>query len=180
VAADIAIVLFLVGAVLLGVFRGALRQLVALGAWLLAFVLSAQLRSAVADWLIAQEPDFSNQYAQMLGFALAFVVLFGIALVVIEVGGRTIDLTSRPAVDEVLGGVLMLGVALLALAALLIALSTYYAAEPRGVTAEVSFVRELNDALEESTIARALRDSLIPGVQALLGPLLPADVRVAG
>ena len=65
--ADVAIVLFLVGFVLVGFFRGALRQLLVLGAWLVTFVVAAQGRNFIADYLRAQEPDFSVQYAQMLG-----------------------------------------------------------------------------------------------------------------
>jgi len=145
-----------------------------------AIVLAAQVRPPIADWLIAQVPDFSAQYAQMVGLVLVFVILFGVALVIIEIGGRTVALSSRPLVDEVVGGVLLLGVGLLAIGSLLIALGTYYAAVPRGVTAEVDLLRELNAALEDSAIAHALRDSLVPDVKTLLGPLLPADVHGLG
>ena len=178
--ADISIVVVLVVSVLLGIFRGALRQLVALGAALVAFIVAAQVRSPIADWLKAQEPDFSDQYAGMIGFILAFLVFLGVALVFIEIGGRTVALSSRPIVDEVVGGALALGVALVSLGALLMALGTYYSSAPVGVTAEVGVLRDLNAALAHSAIANALRDSLVPGLQALLGPLLPADVRFFG
>ena len=53
--------------------------------------------------------------------------------------------------------------------------------EPRGgFTAEVDLVSQLAAALSDSTIARVLRDTLMPAIQALLGPLLPADVRSFG
>jgi uncharacterized membrane protein required for colicin V production len=177
VLTDVVIVLVLIACVVIGVFRGALRQLILLGAWLLALVLAAQIRQPFADWLLGQEPDFSRQYAGMVVFIVGFLVLLTIALVVIELGGRTIVLSHQPAVDEVLGGALMLGVGLLAVAGLLIALGTYYGAEPRGVTAEIPLLSNLNNAVEGSAIVHALRDSLIPGLLALLGPLLPADVR---
>ena len=178
--ADVVIIMALLGAVLVGVFRGALRQFIVLGALLVTFIVAAQVRPPIAGWLIAQEPDFSAQYAEMISFVLAFVVLFGVALVIIETGGRTIVLSGRPLVDEVQGGFLMLGAGLLWVTALLAALGTYYAVTPEGVTAELELLRELNAALETSAIATALRDSLVPALQTLLGPLLPADVRAAG
>ena len=178
--ADVAIILFLVGCVLVGVFRGALRQLLAFGAWLIAFVVAAQGRGFLGDWLLAQEPDFSAQYANMLGFVIGFAVILVAALAIIELSGRTITLSSRPIVEEILGGGALLFVGLLAVTGLLIALGTYYLSAPRGITAEVDLVSQLFATLSDSTIARVLQDTLMPAIQALLGPLLPADVRSFG
>jgi hypothetical protein len=74
----------------------------------------------------------------------------------------------------------MLGVGILAVTAVLLALGTYYQAEPRSISAEVELVQRLNTALGDSTIAHALRETLVPGIQTLLGLLLPADVRSFG
>jgi uncharacterized membrane protein required for colicin V production len=177
VLADVAIVLFLVGCLLLGFFRGALRQLVALGAWFVTFIVAAQGRNFVADWLRGQEPDFSVQYAQMLGFLIGFAVLFLGALALIELSGRTVTLSSRPIVEEVVGGGVMLLVGVLAVTGLLIALGSYYAWHDAVFTAEVDQVRQLNAALGDSKIVGVLRDTLVPWMQTLLGPLLPPDVR---
>lgn len=179
--ADVAIALFLVGCLLIGVFRGALRQLIALGAWLVALVVAAQGRGFLSDWLRAQEPDFSPQYANMLGFLIGFAVILVAALAIIELSGGTIRLSSRPIVEEILGGGVMVFVGLLAVTGLLIALGSYYLSEPRGgFTAEVELVSQLAAALNDSKIARGLNDTLMPAIQALLGPLLPADVRSFG
>ncbi len=178
--ADVGIVLFLIGCLVIGLFRGALSQLIALGAWLVAFVVAAQARGFLADWLLSQEPDFSDQYASMLGFLIGFAILFVAALALIELSGRTVTLSSRPIVEEVVGGGLLLIVGLLAVTGLLIALGTYYSSAPHGFTAEVDLVRRLSDALNESTIAKALTDTLMPAIQVLLGPLLPPDVRSFG
>ena len=178
--ADVAIVLFLVGCVMLGFFRGALRQVLALGAWLVAFVVAAQGRDFVADWLHGQEPDFSVEYAHMLGFLISFLVILLAALAVIELSGRTMTLSIRPIVEDLLGGGLMLAVGVLALTGLLIALGTYYSLPNPAFTAEVDQLRQLNAALSDSTIVHVLRDTLVPWIQALLGPLLPPDVRHFG
>jgi uncharacterized membrane protein required for colicin V production len=163
--------------VLIGVFRGALRQLLALGAWLVALVVAAQGRGFLADWLLAQEPDFSAQYANMLGFLIGFAVILVGALAIIELSGRTITLSSRPVVEEIMGGGIFLFVGVLAVTGLLIALGTYYSSPPQGFTAEVDIATRFNAALNDSTIVKVLHDTLMPAIQALLGPLLPPDVR---
>lgn len=178
--ADVAIVLFLVGCVLLGFFRGALRQALAVGAWLVAFVVSAQGRNFIGDYLKSQKPDFSLQYAQMLGFLIGFVVILIAALAVIELSGRTITLSQRPIVEDLAGAGFMLVFGVLALTGLLIALGSFYAQPAGAPTAEVDQLTQLNSALGDSTIVHVLRDTLVPWVQSLLGPLLPPDVRHFG
>lgn len=177
--ADIAIIVLLIVFALIGFFRGALRQLIALGAWLVALVVAAQGRGILADWLRAQEPDFSVEYANMLGFLVSFLILLIAALAIIELSGRTVTLSSRVIVDEAVGGAALLLVGVLALTGVLFALDTFYALPP-GFTAEVDLVRQLHTALGESKIATALHDTLVPLVQSLLGPLLPPDVRDFG
>ncbi len=178
--ADVAIILFLVGCVLIGFFRGALRQLLALGAWFVAFVVADQGRNFIGDWLRGQEPDFSVQYANMLAFLIGFSVLFLAALAVIELSGRTITLSHRPIVEEMVGGLLMLFVGLLAVSAVLIALGTYHAQPHPEFTAEVDLVRQMNAALSGSQIVHTLNVWVVPGIQSLLGPLLSPDARHFG
>ena len=80
--------------------------------------------------------------------------------------------------DQILGGALVIVALALVLDGLFALLQ--HLVVPRGVTAEVDLLRELNAALEDSAIAHALRDSLVPDVKTLLGPLLPADVHGLG
>ena len=177
--ADIAIVVLLIGFLLVGLFRGALRQLLALGATLVAFVVAAHGRHFLGEYMRAQEPDFSVQYASMLGFLVTFLILLIAVLAIIELSGRTVTLSNRAMVEEVVGGVALLLVGIFAITGVLYALDTYFAA-PSGFTAEVDLVRQLRTALGESRIATVLHDTLVPLVQSLLGPLLPADVRHFG
>jgi membrane protein required for colicin V production len=174
---DVVLVLVLAGGFLLGFLRGVMRQLIALAAWVVSFTVAAQLQRPVAEWLVSQDPQYSLQYVDMLAFGAVFVVLFGIALVAIEVVGTVSDLTTHAALDEVLGGALGVGLALLTIASLIVILNTFYALENRGPTAEVSILRDLHGLFERSAIAGWLTDSLIPGLAALLGILLPDRVR---
>lgn len=177
--ADVAIIALLIAFTLVGFFRGALRQLLALGAWLVALVVAAQARGFLADYMRSQEPDFSLVYANMLSFLVGFLILFIGALAIIELSGRTVTLSSRAIVEEVVGGAALLLVGVLAITGVLLVLDTYYAL-PTGFTAEVDLVRELHTALGDSRIATVMHDTLVPLVQQLLGPLLPPDVRHFG
>lgn len=113
------------------------------------------------------------------GLVLAFLVLFGIALVAIQVTGIKMQLTMRPYVDEAVGGAAMLLVAILAVASVLIALDTYYVGALPGKP-QIGLAKSLHDALQESAIAGFLRETVNPALLGLLSPLLPADVRAAG
>jgi len=177
VVVDIALVVLFASAFLLGVFRGALRQLISLGAWLVTFLLAAYVRQPIGDW-IAGQTGYSREYVDMLGFGLAFIALFGLALIVIQIGGRTVELIARPGFDELLGGLLALAWAVMAVTSLLIALDTYYA-NPSPNSGEMAFVRDLVIGLRESSIASGLERSAVPGLVSLLGPLLPAEVRAS-
>lgn len=172
--------MFLAGAFLLGYIRGAVRQLIALGAWLVSFVVAAYVRGPLGDWIFGQGNGYSRAYSEMLAFGLAFFVLFALGVLVIEVGGSTIQLFQRGAFDQILGGFLALGVGLLMIGALLIVLDGYYiyAAAPVPGGSDIEFVRALHAALDRSAIVGALRGSLVPGLISLLGPLLPHDIRV--
>ncbi|MGI8928185.1 MAG: CvpA family protein [Candidatus Limnocylindrales bacterium] len=57
---DVALVVLLAAGFLLGVFRGAVRQLIVLGSWLVAFILSVQLRGAIGAWFAARAPQYSR------------------------------------------------------------------------------------------------------------------------
>lgn len=174
---DVALVVLLAAGFLLGMLRGAVRQLIVLGAWLVTFMVSAHMRSPIGDWIAGQAPQYSRAHVDMLAFIAVFLVLFAIAVLIIEIGGTTIHLAQRVAVDEVLGGFLSLGATLLAIAAVAIALDSYYLLGPPPGVDELGLVHQLHLAFERSAIIGFLHDSLIPGLMALFGPLLPADIR---
>lgn len=174
---DVVLLILLAAGFLLGVLRGAVRQLIVIGAWLVTFIVAAYLRPLVGDWIAANAAGYSREHVDMLAFLLSFLVLFTLAVLVIEIGGTTIQLTQRVALDEILGGFLALGATILVVGSVAIILDTYFAANPSRATSELDIARQLNAAFDRSAIISAMHDSLIPGLMALLGPVLPADIR---
>ena len=175
--ADLLIGALLVLGVLLGVFRGAVRQLIIVGAWIVAFMASVYLRQTVGDFILGNLPQFTREYIDMLAFLITFVTLFTIVVVLVELRGVTVHLSKRAAVDDILGALLGLGWMLLAVASVAIALDSFYLLDRSAGADEIAIVRELHLAFERSAIVTALHDSLIPGLIAVLGFLLPPELR---
>jgi uncharacterized membrane protein required for colicin V production len=178
VVIDIALGAFFVGAFLLGMLRGAVRQLMAFGAWLVTFVVAAYVRDPLGNWYLGQQPQLSVHYAHMVAFLASFVVLFAVAVLVIEVTGANVHLIRALWGERLLGGLLALGVAVLAVASAMITLDSYYAVSQPVGEAELGPVRALVDALQVSAVSHSLHGSFIRGLITLLGPLLPGDVHV--
>jgi uncharacterized membrane protein required for colicin V production len=176
--ADVVIVLLLGGAFLVGFFQGVIRGLLFIAAWFVAFVVAANLRGPVGDWLSGQWLQFSPPYNAMLAFGILAILIFGTAIVVIQFGTRSVTTLSRyPLLDDVLGGLLGVAVALLILAAAIVVLGTFYTAAPAAGPGDGEWTAQLYRTLEGSAIGQLIRGSLIPGLGAVLDILLPDDVR---
>jgi hypothetical protein len=83
-------------------------------------------------------------------------------------------------IDDLLGGVLMVGVAMLVVASLVFALDTYYGVTQTVATTEIGLITDTYALLEGSAIVDVLRRGLIPGLVSLIGPVLPPDVSGVG
>jgi membrane protein required for colicin V production len=173
--ADFILITALAASFVVGVWRGALRQLLAIGGWLVTFVVAVQVRGPIADWLGPQQPQLSRPYVEMVAYLLAFCVLFVVLTVIIEAVGRRIDLSSRPLLDDIAGGVLGVVVAVLVVGSLIIIVDSYYGAG-YPASPELDIVRSLYAGLISSNIGHALHEYLVPGLLALLSLLLPSDV----
>ena len=178
-AVDLVVILLLAGGFLLGFFRGAIRQLTSIGAWLICFLLGAHLAPVVGRWLVGQAPTYSFQYGQLLSFGAIFIILLTAALILFQVVGTTMTLTRHELLDNVLGGLLGATLVLLIATSLVVILDSYYTLPVLPATAELPVLREAWLASESSAIANGLRASLIPLLGAVLGPILPSELRPA-
>lgn len=175
---DVLLLLLLAGGFVLGFFRGFIRQLLALGTWLVVFIAAAYLRLPIGDWLGRTSTQFSLDYAEMLAFTVIFLALMAAALVLVELGGSGSALTRHPLLDDALGGVGGLMLAVLIAASLLIALDSYFLIHADQAAGEVGWLRDIHTSLSDSALAVPLRDWVIRPLGALVGPILPSDIRV--
>jgi uncharacterized membrane protein required for colicin V production len=176
--ADLLLLGFIVGFIRGGWSTGFLRRLVGLGYIALSFVVGAYLRQPVGDLVLRFFPQIPPQYAEMVGYSVAFTVLVaalnlltGPVLKKVAVNG-----VSRK-MDQALGAILGGVEAILLISAAIVILDTYF-----GTLASVfqdpglGILKTVSDALKDSTIGQFLIKTTVPFVLAVLGPFLPTDV----
>lgn len=170
--ADIVLLAVFAAAGLFGAWRGALRQLLVAGAWLASFIAAAYARDVIARWIGPQQPQLTWEYTQMISFLGVFTVLFVLAVLILEFTGKRVDLSRRQQVDDMVGGLLAVGLAVLVVASVMTILDSYY----KGGFApseEVDAVHALYMNLADSNIGQLLHGSLVSGLALVLGPFLP-------
>ena len=176
-AIDVVLVFLFAGAFLLGFFQGLVRQLVGIFAWFMSFALAANARDPLAAWLGSYWTQFSEDYVKMLAFVILYVVFIVAANIGLQIAMKRTQLFPNMSfVDELLGGALGVMLAILIVAGGVIAIDSYYAG-PTQNSPEVDWVGRLEEGFDESAIVGSLRSSLTPGLLAVLGPLVPTDVR---
>ena len=177
-ADGVLVVLFAV-AFFVGYTQGVLRQLLGIGVFLVAFIVSAYLRSPIGAWLASNWTWLPVEFSLMIAFTASFLALLGVMTLGVQVYYRRVMLASRYAVlDELAGGVLAVAIVFLVVAALVLNGDSYYhgvGAQPP--TGDVGWMRNLYGAFDGSALVHSMRGGLIPGLLALLGPLLPQAVR---
>ena len=176
--ADIVLLLFFAGAFVLGFVLGTIHQLLALLVWLVSFLLAANLAVPGGDFLGGYWSTFSKAYSQMVTFLILYLAFLIIGNIIVFVMYKHSPMTGRLAfLDEVVGGVLCVGVAILIVGGLVAILDSFYQYHSLADTAEQPIVRALFQGLDGSTIVGWLRDSLVPALGAILSPLIPAELR---
>ncbi len=162
-----------------GYTQGVLRQLLGIGIFLVAFIVGSYLRSPVGAWLASNWTWLPVEYALMIAFTASFLALLGVMTLGVQAYYRRVMLATRYAVlDELAGGILAVAIVFLVVAVLVLNGDSYYhgvGAQPP--TGDVGWMRSLYGAFDGSALVHAMRAGLIPGLLALLGPLLPEAVR---
>jgi uncharacterized membrane protein required for colicin V production len=177
-ATDVVLLLLFAGAFLLGFFQGVIRQLLGIVAWFFAFALAANLSDPFGSWLSQYWTFFPVGYSSMIAFVVLIVGFLLAGNIAIQVSYKRTPIFARMSfLDEVLGGILGIGLAVLVVSSFYIALRSYYGGATLQGTSDVPLLTEIYLLLDRSAIVTGLRGSLIPGMVALLGPLLPEHVR---
>ena len=90
--------------------------------------------------------------------------------------GRVAVSGLSKATDRALGAALGLVEAVLLISAAIVILDTYFGPGAATTYEGLGFLKQLSASLDASTIGQILRDTTVPFVVAVLGPLLPKDV----
>jgi uncharacterized membrane protein required for colicin V production len=175
---DVVLVGFIAGFTFGGFRTGLVRRAAGLAFMALAFVLGAYLRAPFGALIAGLFKDIPEAYGELVAYTILFPVIVAVAHILagpllkrVEVGGLTTD------VDKVLGAVFGFVEAVLLVSAAVVIFDTYALAAsnlPQG--AGLGFLKSLRDGVEGSTTVHILRNTTVPFVLTILGPLLPQDL----
>jgi uncharacterized membrane protein required for colicin V production len=180
---DLVIVLILFAFFILGFIQGTIRRLIGLAAILLSFILAANLREPLGEFLKSNWTQFPPQYAVMVGFGAVFAAAIVASTLVIQTYYHKIPLFQRNTViDEMLGGLLGIVQGVLLLGAVIIILDSYFTLPGRVSENELPVLRDVYEAYAPpgkpaSATAVIFRETLVPGFLAVTGPVLPNGLR---
>jgi uncharacterized membrane protein required for colicin V production len=180
---DLVIVLILFAFFILGFIQGTIRRLIGLAAIVLSFILAANLREPLGDFLKANWRQFPADYAVMVGFGTVFVAAIIASTLVIQTYYHKIPLfRSNTVIDEMLGGLLGVVQGVLLLGAVIIILDSYFTLPGRASDNELPVLRDVYEAYAPpgkpaSATALIFRETLVPGFLAVTGPVLPNGLR---
>ncbi len=181
---DIIIFFGLFAGGILGLLQGAVRRAIGILSMLVAFVLAADLREPVGDYLASNWTQFTPAYDHLLAFALLFLIFMAAAAMTTQTFYRRVDIYGkRPVVDDVLGAILGVAQAFLLLM-IAIVIFTSYSIPSNESAGGADYWRQLHQymrdaqdmVIHQSWTAGFLRDHILPAFMTLLSPLLPADI----
>jgi uncharacterized membrane protein required for colicin V production len=176
---DLLVVLFLGGMFVLGFIQGTIRRFLGLASMLFSFLLAANLRDSLGNFLAGEWNQFPDEYAVMIGFGTVFVAATIAFTLVIQGFYHHQPLFEKANfVDEVIGGLLGILQGVFLIGFIIIILDSFF-----GITtipesgSELPFLRGFHEFLDNSTTAEILRSRLIPGFYNVFGILIPDDLK---
>lgn len=176
--ADLVLIGLFAGFVRGGWSTGFVRRLFGLLFMAASFVLGAYFRSPIGAIVGGIFPEMPSQYAEMVGYSVAFTVLVtGFNLfsgtILSRMAVKGISKMTDKALGAVFGGI----EAVLIASAAIVILHTY-SAEVATLTELAGFgiLKDVATGIDSSTIGKLLSTTTVPLILAILGPLLPMDV----
>jgi uncharacterized membrane protein required for colicin V production len=174
---DVVLVGFIAASIFGGFRAGLIRSVLGLLFMAVAFVAGAYLRYPVGALFTTFFKDVPSDYSNLVGYTIVFpVVLAGLHLVSgvlfkkVAVKGITKEIDSG--LGALFGGV----EAILIISAAIVIVDTYLGTNQIRHTLGPGMLKTVTDALDGSTTVHILRDTTVPIVLGLLGPLLPKDI----
>lgn len=178
-AFDLVAVLFLFGMFVLGFAQGTIRRLLGIASILFSFLLAGQLREPLGAFLADNWTQFPAEYSYMLAYLFVFVFAAVLFSIIIQSFYKHQPLFEKSRfADEVLGGILGVVQGMLLIGIGIVILDSYFEIPGLSVSPnELGILRSIHDAYDLSAIAGFYRDTLIPLTFAILGPLIPEEIK---
>lgn len=176
---DIALVGLIAGLVFAGFRTGFLWRLLGIVFIVIAAVAGAYLRYPVGALAKQAFPDIPADYANLVGYAIAFpAILVGLHIVEVAFLRKVVPQhgLSRE-LDQALGAVFGGIEAVLIISVLVVVVDTYFGTNSK-LAADIpgGFLKSFTEAFNGSETVRLLRGTTVPVTLAVLTPVLPSDL----
>ncbi len=178
---DLIVVLAGFGMFVLGFIQGTIRRVLGLAAMLFSFLLAANLRDPLGNYLANEWNQFPDEYARMLGFGIVFATAtIAFTLIIQGFYHKQALFKKATVVDEVIGGLLGVVELLFFVGCVIVILDSFFTLPNMPVSdGEIPFLRNLWGAIDTSTTAQIFRETLIPAFVAIFAFILPQFIKDA-
>jgi uncharacterized membrane protein required for colicin V production len=174
---DIVLVGFIAASIFGGFRAGLIRSILGLLFMAISFVAGAYLRYPVGALFTTFFKDVPSDYSNLVGYTIVFpVVLAGLHLVSGVLFKKVAVKGITKGIDSGLGALFGGVEAILIISAAIVIVDTYLGTSQIRHTLGPGMLKTVTDALDGSTTVQILRDTSVPVVLGLLGPLLPKDI----
>jgi uncharacterized membrane protein required for colicin V production len=176
---DLLVVLFLFGMFVLGFIQGTIRRVLGLASMLFSFLLAANLRAPLGNYLAQNWNDYPDEYAIMLGFGIVFIAATIAFTIVIQGFYHKQELFQKATfADEVIGGLLGIVQGMFLVGAIIVILDSFFQIPtiPKS-PGEYPWLRSFWEVIDPSSTAQLFRSTLIPGFISVFGLLIPSDLQ---
>ena len=161
----------------LGFAQGTIRRLIGIGSILFSFLLAANVAEPLGVFLGNNWTHLPKEYAYMVGFGTIFVAASLAFAIVVQGFYHPQPLFEKARfLDEVLGGLLGVLQAGIILLAVVVILDTFFLKNIAKDPDEITFLRDLWTALNDSEIVHVFRGTIIPAFFTLFGLFIPDTI----
>jgi uncharacterized membrane protein required for colicin V production len=175
---DVLVFIFLFGMFVLGYIQGTIRRLLGLAAIIFSFLLAGQLRDPLGSFLAKNWTQYPPEYSYMLAYLFLFAFTAILFSIIIQSFYHPQPLFENARfVDEVIGGTLGVVEGLVLIGCGIIILDSYFTLGLNDAKTYVPFLPAIFALYDPSATASLFRTTLIPGMLAVMGALLPDSVR---
>jgi uncharacterized membrane protein required for colicin V production len=175
---DVLLVGFIGGLIYGGWRTGFLKRVIGIGFMVISFVAGAYLRYPVGALASTFFKDIPADYANLVGYTIAFpavlaVLHIGSSVLLKDVGVKGMAKWVDRGLGALFGGI----EAVLIISAAVVIVDTYFGTSSTlHSTVGLGALKSITESLNGSETVHLLRDSTVPFVQSVLGPLLPSDL----
>jgi membrane protein required for colicin V production len=176
---DLLVILFLFGMFVLGFVQGTIRRVLGIASMTFSFLLAANLRDPLGNYLANNWNQFPDEYAVMIGFGTVFVAATIAFSLIIQGFYHHQPLFEKATfADEIIGGVLGVIQGVLLIAFIVVILDTFFEIPTIPASQyELPFLRDFHAFYDNSNTSQFLLSRVIPGFMNVFGLLLPQDLR---